>query len=503
MRHRFWSYEFARGFKFGPSPEHPNGKIHWGGLRSGRPSMYTLMGTHFHEGVEDLLRGREIEGVVAERMSAYWREANKRGLAAVVAGEGSGTGTEMVEVKTFAGPSGFRGIAPDAGQAQTQLPPGFEDLPASPFSRPADVQESEAQAFARARNNWTMREQVCLLEAMIRAWDLRIKPFFLEAYDVLEIEKDYPTKLDVVNLPGRPDPLPHVERVLQSKADILLWDKFFQRILLGNFKTSSGDKPYPKAIKGYQIDNQGVAEIIGWETHHPGQQIAGVMMMIAMKGKRDMDKSLGWKVTDSPLLGGWKKDVDGVVGKITNYAWSWFNLSPKDPAKSKTGMGALGPSWTKFNVWDYPGGVKGWVEDLHYGRVQPELMQAWGNPLDNLFHFTEPIARATDEIHRWWRQASIGEGEMVGKWELAGTLSQMIMQGASGVDDETAKLVEATLDEQFPQNRKKCNDWYGDDCPMWGLCHTGSKAMGAMGFVQDGKLEWAEPHHDKLVQIEG
>lgn len=115
-------------------------------------------------------------------------------------------------------------------------------------------------------------------------------------------------------------------------------------------------------------------------------------------------------------------------------------------------------------VWELPGGIKKWVEDM------PDAI------LTDQFPQTAPIYIKEDLVEAFFKQREIREHEIArSQAELASSQSQ----------EETAKLLDAT----FPQRFDQCVPSFGFPCPYNKLCH---------GFSQDPLQEgfdWRTPHH--------
>ena len=184
-------------------------------------------------------------------------------------------------------------------------------------------------------------------------------------------------------------------------------------------------------------------------------RVAGVKMVYLLKGDRKEEpKDSGRYEQRMPLLRGWKKEiVDGVTHAISwQYAWSWFYTcsGPHDFRYVRGGVcpgGArhsLGKDWLPFTAWNDPdvGGVKGWMEKLASGTVQPEC----GDPLDQQVVVPLPYHRNQRDVDDWIAQARTQEAQTS---DCSNRANQAIQDG-----DRVGLRVE--LNAAFSQTRRAC-----------------------------------------------
>lgn len=206
--------------------------------------------------------------------------------------------------------------------------------------------------------------------------------------------------------------------------------------------------------------------------------VMGVRFCFLVKGQRwplygpDGEKIGKW--TDSPWLVGYYRESPSGM----EFAHSDKTYKPEN----KSGYGKLGKGWVKFNTWDGNkiaksiGGLKGWLELLASGEVQPDLP----SPFDT--HVITPTPRFP---HRE---------------ELDSTLIQ-IRSVAERIERNRRELLEYevdtpefynALDRLFPQTRRNC--YWPNDCDYLYACYKASRGQDLLDPT--GPYEERTPHHD-------
>ena len=168
-------------------------------------------------------------------------------------------------------------------------------------------------------------------------------------------------------------------------------------------------------------------------------ETSGVLMCWLLKGdRRESPKGSGRWLQCSPLIRGWKRfRDDGTTQYAHSYRW-----------EDATGGHMLGKGWSQFDAWTEPGGVRGWVERLASGKVQPEA----GDCLSEQWVMPAPYYRQPGDVADWVRQAA-------GTEHAQAEMRECVYQDAG---DDMA------LDIGFPQHRHSCS--YPSRCAYYQLC---------------------------------
>jgi len=335
---------------------------------------------------------------------------------------------------------------------------------------------------------FTYQEQRALIEAMIRAYAIRKLPLLLEEFDVLEVEREDEFKLGRVLVPrlqgpfmvyrsdGTPDVVDEGPLVWMSRADGLLRRKADGDLYVLSYKTT-GDWDNRKEAENSH-DMQGLSESAGIESRLGAGTIMGVKMEFLLKGSRLKNKVNNRYEQYSPLIRAWRRQ--GITGDDDSYAWR-YEWSEEDPQTGFIKNHRLGKGWTPFFAWELRGGVRGWIDRLATGTVQPEA----GDALDAQFITPIPYFRHEDDIVRWRRQVEARETETA-------RASREIRR----LDGHPFEEIEPLLDQHFEQHTRAC-DW-PVKCPFQDLCFGGA----AYDPVGSELYIWREPHHKpELVQI--
>lgn len=248
-------------------------------------------------------------------------------------------------------------------------------------------------------SSYVAAEQRALTEALVRLADLRIVPWLLSRYEVIWVERDFEREL----APGV---------VLRGKPDALLREKTSGDLFILSWKTKGGSSLDGRALEDAQHDDQGLSEtwlVDGWLDDLPEDikersggksswdaETSGVIMIWLLKGeRREYPKGSGRYTQSSPLIRGWRKFND--AGQV-EYAHSHYWNDGESGHK-------LGKGWTKFDAWTEPGGVKGWMDKLQEGTVQPDA----GDCLAGQFVMSAPYYRQPDDVDYWVTQARYQE----------------------------------------------------------------------------------------------
>lgn len=348
------------------------------------------------------------------------------------------------------------------------------------------------------RQEFVKKEQMALTVALVRLWHKIELPRLTAEYRITQSEKSLAFMLS------------HEQRVrFMSKADLMLESLESGEPYVYSLKTVK--EWTPRAEASYSSDLQGLTESLGgimyrrdYNEHRretiakikaqykagelsresakamieklPSElieQIMGVRFCFLVKGKRwpiyGPDGEIQGKWTDSPLLYGYRRMNPGDI----EYAHSDKVWKPEN----KSGYGKLGKGWEKFPVYDGSpaakevGGVKGWLDMLASGDIQPEL----DNPLQ--MSVITPVPRFP---HRE---------------ELDSTLVQIRTEAENAEiarKEWNASPTDYTLDKFFPQTRRSCH--WPTDCDYLYACYKASPGQDLLDPMSP--YEARTPHHD-------
>jgi hypothetical protein len=342
------------------------------------------------------------------------------------------------------------------------------------------------------RQQWyTYCEQKALTEALIRVWHARELPRILERYIILGVEREI-------------EPLPLAPSLFwQSRVDAE-----FKEIASGdfhNYSLKSVAMWNEQSERSYKSDLQGVTEIWGVEEDYKrviqawnsaiketceiisrrvggesllkiadyltkkkptDKRVMGVRFCFLVKGKRRLEDASdpeSLKVTDSPLIRGYKFLSPGGIA----YAHSWYYPNPSN----RSGKGALGKGWEKFNIWESDISIKRWIEVLDNQELQPEcgdiLSQIVVTPPE---YFRDPL-----DITETMMEVKAAEQRI-----------------ASSLDETGQVPSTEALVSVFSRNRAHCYWHYGDECEYIPVCWQPEVAGDIMG---SGLYQIRTPHH--------
>lgn len=313
---------------------------------------------------------------------------------------------------------------------------------------------------------YTQREQRALAEALVRVWAKVGLPKLLEEFQVLSVEEEIEFSLPVslIKFMSRPD------AVLRERASGDLY--------VLSFKTAA--KVDKRRFAEAQHDDQGISEMIAVESQM-GQKAMGVRYEFLVKGDRSREKDAegeetGRWVTHSRLLRAYVKR--GVTSAEDEFRvrYKWHCEGPHVAhGKVKTWncpgdkWHKLGMEWVKTDVWDLPGGVKGWVD---------WLAENASSELEAVVAVPPPVYRHQAEVESWLRQVAAREHSV---WIKADTLDKI---------DVEKPLFAESLDHFFPQHRRSC-DWPGA-CQFQPICFG---PVSAGNPLLDSGFEKRIPNH--------
>lgn len=317
----------------------------------------------------------------------------------------------------------------------------------------------------------TVREQVALTEALIRAWGLVELPRLGRRFRVVDIELEETLPLGV-SVGGK-------EIVDLARADAILEDRGTGDWF--NYSLKTQRSWYDVAEKRLKISLQAAIECMAVEyrlkEHREflksafeifkaqqaldvakrvkeiygklPKQLMGTKSCFLIKGDRKESKyEKGLWITYNPLIRGYRSNKPATVGKVsrTDYAWSWFTVNPDN----KSGTGILGKTWGPFNVWETEGGVKWWINKL----IEEEIQKECGDPLKQV------VLSPTE----WFRRQQILD--TVGK--------QIARQEEKVFTDLREHYGKKDLLEFFPMNQDSCYPFTNYPCEYLSICNNGN-----------------------------
>lgn len=389
------------------------------GITSGQLRVPLGTGTHVHAGLEALLKGAGVESAVSLATSAYQAEA---------------------------------------------------DAALSAMSTHLD------------HYDYTVEEQVALVEALVRVYAIKGLPALLADYEVIEVESEYEWPL----APGQ---------IMMSRLDGLLRRRNDGGLYVLSFKTDTGARLDDK-LPDAQLDLQGLTEPLAMLMTR-GDVAAGVKMEWLVKGSwKEEVRGNGLHYQDSYLVRPYRRDL-AVTG--AEWAWQYYTPCPGIEHKILGGNGrlwtckgdsrthGLGPSWERVPVWRHMP-IKEWVDIL--AAVPPEQ----GNPLGGVLYLPPPIMRRERDMYSAKRTITALERSIDERLAI-------LAQHTAG----TQPMIEA-LDVVFPATgayTNQCNHSFGGTCQFYPVCHSADPALALASWGSLG-YQPRTPHHEpELIAIKG
>ena len=204
-------------------------------------------------------------------------------------------------------------------------------------------------------------------------------------------------------------------------------------------------------------------------------RIMGIQMIFFIKGQRGQDDYDGkWK-TRNHLLYGWRRE--GIAEP--EYAWRWKWSGPEVNDKTGKLVGhTFGKGWRMFSVFDDDevGGVKGWIDMLASGTVQPDA----GNPFDGVVYTPLPYFRQDRDMQDWYEQTFNMEADYYGR-----------VRAVESVRQHQPEMFRHALNSMIPQNRQSC-DWPGK-CSCIDICFSDDSML--VNPTATGLYRIRQAHH--------
>lgn len=281
-------------------------------------------------------------------------------------------------------------------------------------------------------------EQCALVEGILRGWARVVLPRILQEYRVLHVEEEFPYERGRLRLGVTPDAL------LERLTDETLWYR--------EHKTTGylDDRWFPQWPKAIQLHS--TAQAVGARL---GREVTGVIVGGLYKGYEN--RKAGGR-QESIFCYGYVRPAT-IGGEETLYEWR---------AGSR-----------KVPVWEMPGGVRRWVQQMPQHVVEAQFAE------------TPPIFLNDLLVEAFWRQTEPREVEIREAREA-------IALARSHGDEEA---VTDLLDRYFPQSFDQCAPAIGSACPFSDVCFN---PIIQRDPLRSGLYVWRRPHHalDPCVQEE-
>ncbi len=292
----------------------------------------------------------------------------------------------------------------------------------------------------------SIEEEKRIIEGVLWAFTLTLLPRLRAQYTILDVEREEAVSLgDGVTLLARTDAL------LEHKIDHTLH--------IWSLKTT---KVYDsrKEADG-QTDIQGLSEALAVEARMQ-RKVKSIQMCYFILGRRKtIQTDIGSEtITQSPFAWGYRR-AGGGIGQGDEYYASqyWECREPHITTHTKKASQCPGGKTHKINddfemfpTDEYPGGIKGWIEDMQSGEVK-------GGSLEELILMPSEYFRQERDIRSFTVQAY---------WQ-----AKQIQHGLGELDNSRARNnVEARgdlLDIHFRQHKHRCH--YPGDCNFLKLCY--------------------------------
>jgi hypothetical protein len=312
-------------------------------------------------------------------------------------------------------------------------------------------------------DSWLWREQMALVEGLVRAWARRRLRPLLDEYEVLEVEREGDWELSVCTPANILTPIRFM-----SRPDALLRSRADGQLYLLSFKTlSTWDV---RRARDAEHDMQGLSEAVEVE-RRLGERIMGIRYEYLLKGYRAEDRDLSAKFG----LKVWSQRSHLVRAYRGDAGWCWsYDFLKDDGSASKLYWKA----WRPESTWEAMT-TKEWIdlmdateatmsaEDTTVGLAPRELgyrsaAQAQGytsdHPLDSLFPPPQMVYRSDDQARDWVDQIEAQE--------------RRVAEGVAAVEaasDEGDRR--HLLNVHFPMSRRACS--YPTECVYTKVCYGG------------------------------
>jgi hypothetical protein len=413
------------------------------GMSPARKSLPLAVGGSVHVGLASLLQGASEDEAVVDAITDFTRYHKALALDSAEAPQPDDLSRQL----TFLGDA-------DAAEALMR------------------VHEQRVTEY----DDWLWREQMALVEGLVRAWARRRLRPLLDEYEVLEVEREGDWELSekwkFAPEPGllyyAPDESPSASLRFMSRPDALLRSRADGQLYLQSFKTlSTWDV---RRARDAEHDMQGLSEAVEVE-RRLGERVMGIRYEYLRKGYRAEDKDLsakfGLKVWSqrSHLVRAWRGDAgwcwsydflkdDGSASKL--YWKAWRPESTWEAMTTKEWIDLLDSTEATMSAEDTTVGLA--PRELGYRSVAQAQGYTVDHPLDSLFPPPQLVYRSDDQARDWIDQIEAQE--------------RRVTEGVAAVDAATDEGERRhLLNVHFPMSRRACS--YPTECVYTKVCYGG------------------------------
>lgn len=285
-------------------------------------------------------------------------------------------------------------------------------------------------------SSFRTKEQLFLLECLVRAWVKVRLPLILDEYEVVSVEEELQWSLDC-------------QIIDMVRCDVILRRKVDGLIFILEFKTVGS--AHEEWAKQWEHNTQVLANTKAIQ-ELKGEPVGGMLIEGLIKGqlKRETAKS-------SPYHG------QEIQQSTLCYAYQ-----DPDTGELRRGWKA---GWKKVPLWE---------------KVTPEwwISTHTTEELDAMFRPVDPIKPRPQDLERWKRQTIYQERKVAADLRLMNLVE---------MDPEARQRA---LDQLFPMNDSNCFRYFGHPCPMEPLCFNGAVEADPVG---SGLYRYRTPHHKEEV----
>jgi hypothetical protein len=348
-----------------------------------------------------------------------------------------------------------------------------------------ELEDTEDQLF-------TVNEQKCLIEGLIRVYGIVQYPKLISEYEVLEVEKEIGWNLvDSIHEEEHciiagiqikqedciyciKDKIAINNITIMSKPDAILRDKSTNGLVVYSLKTSSSWNDTNEKQNKY--DDQGISELIAVENYYKYKQslkacqlgndsieVEAIKMDFLIKGQRTL-----------------MANGDGTKIKIQNSFIVHPYLLDSGFMNQWSIKYTKAKGWKRVNIWEHMS-MKEWIDFLF-----SDLYDAITGQGDEKGVIVSPVPynRSTEDVKAWLNQNRYKESLVSQQLNELKELEPNL-PGYRETDNEKYKL---KLDQYFWQDRHSCFQ-YGGFCPYSLVCWEGER-------VASLSYESRTPHHE-------
>lgn len=436
-RQRYFQYDLATGNTVG-------------GVDSARINMDLLIGAAFHVGVENLLRGDDVDLACATALDGFWTGAKSKGINL------------------------------------------------------ADTED----AF------YVYNELAALIEALIRAYNFVVLPKMLERFDVVEVEQEdvssfikddyellWGSRADALLMEKDSDDLyvlslkttkeygkrqeDSAHHDMQGLSEVKVIDQRLQRWQADCEAANPAELENYLQVLGHPEGYPVAKEYIpSWFLRRfltgAAPRVLGVIMQHALKSaRRESPKGSGKWYYDSPLIRPYKY-IGNPNAKRASAPPDYPYAAAYEFRDELGGNHRLGPQWQRENIWETLS-VREWISILNSTMIQGQPI---GFFLENAFVLPNEYYRNEDDMERWEKRMVYAE-----RRHMTGVAAARAAFGTPAYED--------VLDEYFPPASTACD--YPGRCMFQEVCY-GPKAY-LMNPMSTGLYQIRTANHPIEVEI--